>query len=334
MVFSTKNKISKIFTVATSSIVLSFFTYNLCYYIAENYFFDKFFYQKSASHGYINSSKITIPKIYGARSRDLTLLENDQRILNLSSYDNYYTVLIVGDSFVWGTGIKNNQRFSYLLEKKLNNIRPTKIFTLGVPGSSILDYSEKYNQFQKQHTPNLNIISIVDNDAIIHKNTPDFNDIISSCSQKFPHLQPTYDVFDEIFSDVGNSTNFSYSDVFNIIIKEYKKSWENPINKCIVELSSLSLPSNNAIYFIPGNYINNSDAYNIYSQILRQTNKHIISSDQGEKMYQYKKYWESDFTKYFQVSLKEIHPSALANQMYADILYNEIVNNPQYKFKP
>lgn len=46
-------------------------------------------------------------------------------------------ILIIGDSFVWGAGVKKEQRFGDALQKMIS---PTKVYSLGVPGASVKQY--------------------------------------------------------------------------------------------------------------------------------------------------------------------------------------------------
>jgi hypothetical protein len=48
----------------------------VCYFTAEKYFFDKFFYGKSPRHGYITKSSTSVyDPAFGVRGKDLRLVE-------------------------------------------------------------------------------------------------------------------------------------------------------------------------------------------------------------------------------------------------------------------
>src|SRR3989344_6833304 len=124
-------------------VLLSFFSsFKLLSNFSEKYFFDKFYYYKSASHGYVNPIWNPLingsnPSIVEERIKDLRALieitRKDSEANNQLSPSNYFRIAIIGDSMVYGLGIRNNERFSYLLEQKLNKIKPTKAYILAQP---------------------------------------------------------------------------------------------------------------------------------------------------------------------------------------------------------
>ncbi|MFA5025585.1 MAG: hypothetical protein WC503_03710 [Candidatus Shapirobacteria bacterium] len=311
----------RIFGLIIFTLIICFCTYQLCYFIAEKYFFDKIFYQKSTAHGYIiqNQKKETIID-YGDRNNDLQNINNFQ---NINTIDNVYIIDIIGDSYVWGQGIKNNQRFSSLLSKKLNKIRPTKIISLGKIGWNILDYLKTYQDLTKTTNPHLTIFSLVENDVLVNKHdnlSSTFKECVSNTGDTSP---PLYD--DAILSEnnINDSKNYE-----SFIVN----AWLNPVNICIVNRSLSLLPKNKSIYFITTDYFGNNILYKKYRELLTEQNKYIISTDINKNnLSKYSKYYKNVQEK-FLISSKEGHPNALANQMYADILYNEITTNPQWGF--
>src|SRR5688572_11695772 len=115
-------------------------------YISETFFFDKFHYNKSTKYGYLTDeinplAREKNPTAIEQRLSDLRTLfprsPNDTQIMGRSINNNkQYTIVIVGDSVVYGTGVKDGERFSVLLEKELNKVRPTKVYALAQPGDS------------------------------------------------------------------------------------------------------------------------------------------------------------------------------------------------------
>jgi hypothetical protein len=309
-----------IFFLALFSLLLCFFSYRFCYFIAEKYFFDKFFYQKSISHGYNPPNRQFNYLDYGNRAKDLMALENPsvKNVLGISD-DNYYRIVVIGDSHVWGSGIRNEQRFSKLLENKFNKIKPTKVYSYGKCGNNTLDYYDVYKQISSILTANLYIIVPVTNDAILLTDDLD-NPITNLCQKENPNEKPIMNVGD----DPG---------------KMIDSSWINPINQCIVNKSLEFLPTNNAIYFIDKNYDNDNSQFKYYLQSLNKNNKYVLSTEVGKYMDKYKKYFDPhnlsdnhNIYDNFSISRVEPHPNALANQMYADILFNEITTNSKWNF--
>jgi hypothetical protein len=331
------NLITKKIFIIFVSLFLCFLTYKFCYFIAEKFFFDKFFYQKSITYGYWDISKKISLSDYGQRSQDILSLQSGNKILHESD-NNSYIIAIIGDSYVWGTGIKNNQRFSIILEKRLNNIRPTKIITLAEMGDSIIDYYSNYIKLIQQAKPNLLIFTLVDNDALPKSKQPlipETQQIIANCQKQFPQniLTTNYNFTDnpEMYQMDSKAISQAY---MNVGLEANK----NPTNQCVMEKTISQLPNDNAIYFIPVHYYAIStdinDYYHTYINYLEKYQKYIITSEKMANSQKYGKYWKNGHDAYqsFHVSQAEGHPNALANQMYADILYQEITTNPKWGF--
>ena len=308
----------KIFFLFLTSIFICFLTYRFCYFIAEKYFFDKFFYQKSVIHGYFPSNNSTQFSDFGDRSKDLISLDNSK----LKGDPKKYKIVIIGDSHVWGQGIRNEQRFAKLLKNKLNKIRPTEVFSLGKLGYNTLDYSQIMIKSSSFFSADLYIVLPVTNDAIINnenQNSP----ILLNCQKQFPDQTPLYFLQNDQLSN-NNLQNY-ISDQINL-------SWQNPINTCVVNESLKLFPASKTIFLIDKNYNRDNQQFEIYQQLIYQNNKYQISTEVGKFMNNYKKYFKDNTYSNFEVSPSDPHPNTLANQMYTDILFDEIITNPQWNF--
>ncbi|MFA5025583.1 MAG: SGNH/GDSL hydrolase family protein [Candidatus Shapirobacteria bacterium] len=305
-------KTNKILTLFFFTMIICLTTYFICYFIAEKYFFDKFFYQKSISHGYVLSEENFNYATYGDRGKDLATLENPNQ-LKTEIFQDEFRIAIIGDSHVWGQGVKNNQRFAKLLHDKLNKIRSTRVFSYGKRGNNTLDYYNTYQNISNIVFANIYIIVPVTNDAILNKNNIS-HPFVTSCEKKFPKEKPLF---------------FSENYPVNTIIDH---SWINPINQCIVDSSLQSLPTSNAIYLIDKDYYRDNTQFNYYYQSLLKNNKTILSTSIGKFMDHYKKYFDDNVYKNFNLSPSDPHPNAIANQMYAEILFDEITTNPKWNF--
>lgn len=112
-----------------------------------------------------------------------------------------------------------------------------------------------------------------------------------------------------------------------IAANDFKNSWSNPINLCVLNNSLAKLPTENGILFLADEYFNDDYIYKKYRDYLIKNNKLIISAIKGRQMSNYSNYWTENVNENFKVSKKELHPNALANEMYADILFDEITIN-------
>ncbi len=312
MVLSTKSKMSKIFIVVTFSIVLSYLTYNLCYYIAEKYFFDKFFYQKSVAHGYHPpDSQLDDTSIYGKRSQDLiTLNSKSTYVLGQEDDSNTYKIIVIGDSFVWGQGIKNNQRFASVLESRLSGIRPTKIYSLGNPGDNAFDNYQKYLLSQDVFgKANLYIFGLYNNDLVFnpddrYSTNQQLVSLLSKGCQGESFFDPNF--------DISNKEGLSQ------FYTSKKKSLESTsTNYCTFDKLTTLLPKNNSIYIDLGS-IEENEVQSEFSKIISQKLSAFSIQSESYQM--------------FVVSPNEPHPNSLANKMYTDVLFNEITTNSKWKF--
>lgn len=285
--------------------IVSFIAYKLCYFIAEKYYFDKFFYQKSLTHGYWIDGKNYSD--YGNRTKDIIfweLYKKDNPIVPKTEDDsNYYKIAIIGDSYVWGQGLINQDRFVEILSNKLNKIKATKIISIALPNWNNLDYLNAYQRMKKYYSPDLTIFTLVSNDILINKSDSDIP-LVKQC-QKDNNQLPTY-----------NST-----------LKEINIAWTNPLNICVLDNSLSSLPTDNTIYFLTEEYDYNWNLTQYYRQHLTKQHKYILSSSIGKNIPKYQRYWNTNMWRNFTISSVEGHPNPLANQMYADLLFNEITTN-------
>jgi lysophospholipase L1-like esterase len=299
-----------------------------CYFIAEKYFFDKFFYQKSVIHGYYPSLKPVDIRYFGGRSLGIRQLQNHNRLIS-DKDTSKYKILLIGDSFVWGVGILNNQRYANLLENKLNRIRPTKVISVSYPGWNTSEYLKYYNLSVNDFTPDLTIFSLVHNDSLLSRYNRD-DDLYQKCQKMFPQTTPI------ISTDVNPlvSQNISANEINKLIEKQHDDSWTNEVNLCVLDSNLANLPSSKTIYFLTDDYEANN-LYAIYNKNLQKYKKNVIGAFLGKKLPQYSSHWKTNNDPYLSlcVSKNESHPNSLANQMYADILYNEIISNPEYNFQ-
>ncbi|MFA5894628.1 MAG: SGNH/GDSL hydrolase family protein [Candidatus Shapirobacteria bacterium] len=321
------DKIKKLLLVF-ASFFLIFLSIFGCYFIAEKFFFDKFFYQKSVLHGYYPNLKPVDISQFGERSQGFRSVENNQPIFS-SSDTNKFKVMVIGDSFVWGVGIKNNQRYAKILETKLNKIRPTKVVSISYPGWNSSELLKYYLLSTKDSPPDLTIFSLVHNDSLLSRFNRD-DQIFKNCLALYPQVTPIVAI--DLNQMIANNTPLSKVDeIFN---RQHDDSWSNSVNLCVLDSNLVNLPTEKSVYFLTDDYGNNN-LYRSYGENLKKYGKKVISSHIAQNIPKYSYLWQNghDPYKYLTVSSKEAHPNSLANQMYADVLYNEIISNPEFILK-
>lgn len=304
------------------SVTLSLFGISI---ISEKYFFDKFYYQKSYAHGYFDCAIDCTYKYLGKRSKDLyTFFENTSNnkvspdILGKNS--DTFTVALIGDSFVWGPGVRVHETLFTQLEKRLNKIRKTRVYAFGWPGDSALDNLAKYEHIKKVLEPDVYIFILVENDLLI-KPTNDYHSdvydqIIAKCENRFGKI---------INNSESNKPGYDYNNLIS-------RTFQNHANKCTLELSAERYPRTNAIYLLTNDYFSWSKPHmESYRALLKPYDLNILSTYSGKSIPQYTKYFD-DVQRWFRVSKIENHPSGLAYALWAEILARELLNMPELGF--
>jgi lysophospholipase L1-like esterase len=313
------------------SIILSVFA---CSFIAEHYFFDKFFYQKSVKYGYKEDTS------FSERTRDLyqygfisqnsfIFPESNNQVLGASS--DKYTIAIVGDSFVWGSGVKEKDRFAPQLKEQLQDTH-VEVLSLGYPQDGFLDHLAKIEGIKKQTYVDLYIIPVVINDALLTAGLNRYHsaaaqEIIETCKAQFPD-QTVLTYPDWAF--VGEETFQQVSDQLG---RDTFSSITNSVNQCIAEMAILkiqSLTNQRVIFFITDDYFNDTPWQDMINLVVRN-NVYMVHSERSKEIEKYKKYWQ-DPKKYFMVSQSEGHPSRLAYEMYAALIAQELQENKVWSY--
>lgn len=320
---------SRLLLLVFMSLFSVFISARIVYFIGERYFFDRLFYQKSVQHGYFIPGKLLGYKNFGNRAKNMLALRKyvaDRKqsrahasILGASN-NNEYTIVVLGDSYVWGAGIRTEQRFVVLLEKMLNRLRPTRVVDLGNPGDNFLQNYAKYLYASEWISKiSLSVWGLVANDLLFNESysnslLPDFiHKFIDGCDG------PS-------FSDAPPKRN-PYDEIVNLSLASNTK------NYCAYEKLLPFLPKEHAIY------INLEDLRWQYGFMQSIT---IPLVDNGLFVFSPKPYYEKNYMRpnegyitrneRLEVSKAEGHPNALANKIYAEALFYEITTNPRWGF--
>jgi lysophospholipase L1-like esterase len=310
------------------SCLFSFLSFKVTYLIAEKYFFDKIFYQKSIAYGYWVEDKDLRPEAFGKRAQDIEELqqrahltpENSPQILGTCD-DHKYVVTVIGDSYVWGQGIKNEERFVEILEKELNKIRPTRVVSLGNSGDNIFDNYIKYLWAKKQYRSDLFVFGMVTNDLLF--NLSDrydekmYNDLISGCSG-----EPIYDKYPD--SNKLNTLEDQRKEYGDLMDRSYEKQTKN---YCALQKVASLLPKEGILFFDfdKQKYIG-WESLQAYESVIAQHNLPILSLDNLSHPL------PEHYSPVWNVSPLDGHPSAYSNQLFAESLFKEITENPRWHF--
>lgn len=293
-----------------------------CYWIAEHFYFDKFFYQKSTIHGYWLSQDSSYQqlKVFGKRGQDMLALQQfifEQKSPSVlgAQASNEYTIALFGDSYVWGVGVTEEQRFAHLLEKKLNEYRPTKVLVYAVEGDNIIDQWRKYQAFFRTGTQaDLFLFGVVHNDAFLKKNSWYGNE----------GQEKVDECLGETIWDV--SEDWNDIDVGTVYPQRVKRSLEpDTKNFCIVQKLFGDFPKKNALYVDLDSLLTSNPITLVMGDLYRNAGFPVLTfstpatdlTPAQERMF---------------VSQKERHPSVLAHKMYAEEIIKSLMNDPKFGF--
>lgn len=321
-----QNSVTKSVSLVLFFILSTVGAISICVYLTHTVFFDQFMYQKSHAYGYFVENSNNDYSLFGKRSEDIAQLyplDEEGTILGVStldSTDDEYLVVVLGDSVVWGQGILNRERFVTKLEKKLNQTRKAKVVSLAVSGDSLFDNYVKYNDWNsKNRKADLYLVGLVENDLMFKE----YEQLTAYPSQEIERLA------DECSGPLhpGSDINGEYRDLV-------QKSWsQESKNFCVFQKLLPILPKEKVLYVNMGyTYAQNSE-YALFDTFFTQHNLPYVTFNDYLQSKISKEKLNSNWGANLYVSKTDGHPSAYANTLYADFLYQEIVNTPEYGFQ-
>lgn len=318
----TKQKAVRVLAVLTLVVVTTAIAIFACVWVAEHYFFDKFFYQKSEAHGYWIAEETSYKGLasYGSRGEDILALldfieeDKDPQTLKASAA-NEFTVAILGDSYTWGVGVREQQRYADLVEQKLNQYRPTKVLVLAMEGDNIVDHYRKYAELLKSGTQvDLFIFGVVHNDAFL---------------KKYPWYGKEAE--DEIYGCEGEvvwdvSEDWAEIDVAVEYPKRVVKSLQpGTKNYCIVQTLIPKLPKHQALYVNLDSLLTTNPDSMLMAEEYQKAGYPVLTMQTIAPDHTPKQ------QRLF-VSQKETHPSVLAHELYANSIVETLLDDPRFGF--
>jgi lysophospholipase L1-like esterase len=296
------------------------------FFIGDRYFFDRVLYQKSVWHGYYDQPLTieryrSLPGILQQRVKDTFELRQGKQVL--SPYE--YTVAVLGDSFVYGLGVRNSLRFTQVLEKMLQPYG-VKVVTIALNGDSFFDNFQKYQLLEAQGGVDLYVFGMVNNDLIQNEQS------LFASNQLIQQVAHNHCAGKPLFLANRPNWEIRFADLVNEYY--YPSLQEEYANGCVMQqlLSKLAEPENNNIIFfqfewspdgVPSRsqYTNDTEyksdmiAY-WYTKQVEQVGFKVLKSQDPKY-----NFW------YEPVSSFEQHPSARMHAFYAQLLAKEIITH-------
>lgn len=323
-----KKLLGKLLLIGISSILSVTICLLIIYFGFPQFYYDRFIYGKSLQYGFWPAGKNLTVQDYGQRGEDVqyivTLSEKSPDVSGMTtSQEDTYNIALLGDSFVWGNGLTLDQTIKQTLLDKLNQKITNKqvnVYSYAMGGDSLLDHLAKLKILEENNQQiNLYIVEVVYNDLLIRPdipyNNPIYTEVIHRCSQKYPSTtvskHPAWDMLvRKDANELGDQALYA--------------SYQNPINICIFSesLKELEAAAKGKILFFLTNYSQKRDG--IWEQIVSYfttNNINYIEATEGQKISKYSHCFDNEETikQCFWVTHYDIHPSALANEMFAEL---------------
>lgn len=267
-------------------------------------FFDKFIYMKDPEYGYKISANGNICTAGlnsdGYREREFYPKGKGE-----------FLIIVVGDSLVYGQGLRVENRFTNILEKKLNLLKETKVrvLNLGKCGNNIYGNFDTLNRFRQKLDPDLIVFTLYYNDLLLEFDLRDAPPFVQNDGEPIvfnpEHSDPKY-IQRVLGSFSTNTLNFK-------------------MLTTIVEM----MPEEKILYY----WLSNKDPDESFYELSKVFIDHHLSIIDNYDLYFRKYRGFASRRKYeLRISEKEPHPTALANEMFAERLYQEITQNQKWGF--
>ncbi len=272
-------------------------------WLQRTIFFDQFVYQKSLSYGYTKFRGIKDWPLAGKRGEDLFQLvqRHNSCLVKDGHFDNQFTIAIIGDSYVWGQGLTDEQRFVQILEKSLAKKANVSVISLGAQGDDLIANYAKYLLAEETLDIDLYVFGLVHNDIIINPYNHYLPEIISQINRDCG--LPLFFLLPESTMNYEQQVVSSFSEKYG--------------NSCVAKTIAGRLPKEGAVYF---NYLESFSMYanlvNEYGAIFNNNGLEILSATDYTSF--------DEYQRKYKISKREDHPSYWANQVFAETLENYI----------
>lgn len=278
-------------------------------HLIENNYFDKLLYQKSWLHGYYYKqeypgwlSLLGIVNTSGFRDHEL----KEKQV-------NEYLILVVGDSNVWGVGVRQSQRFTNKLERMLSKFKKTRVISLGRGGTNLSDHMIEAYEYEQKLKPDLVVFTFYENDLIIYPyQLEEIN------KYKFINTKTIVSNYKESLEEYYGQVLGSYDE--RTLNFELFKIFASKLNK-------------NYLYYIL-NYSETKPHEMLAEKELKHNGLNVINNQAlyGNKYKYFATINNQKQIASLTISAKEGHPNNVAHDMFAERLYQEITKNKKYGF--
>jgi lysophospholipase L1-like esterase len=194
-------------------------------------------YKKSITHGYYEfwptelSHWNNVRTNFNLNHRNDDLLnlidamigdEEAIKFFNQEKEKKIFKIALIGDSMMFGSGVKKNQTLSSYLQKQLG--RRVKVYNFSFSGDDILDNYIKYVYVEKYLEPNVIVLGLVSNDLI-------FSNLSSYPLKESEYKKLSYESSEKIMISINDPkayVDYEFEDlVRNLYLPSFKPDTQN-----------------------------------------------------------------------------------------------------------
>jgi lysophospholipase L1-like esterase len=145
--------------------IVAIVAFNLATIVAILYGFEFLFspYRRMPKDGWFGDERYTwghlvVKNHFGFREREF----------DIPKPDGVYRVMVLGDSFTWGVGLAEEERYTAIAQSLLEGAFPGRKFEIlnfGSPGLSTVDEKDRLNKYIDQVDPDLIVVGFTLNDT-------------------------------------------------------------------------------------------------------------------------------------------------------------------------
>jgi hypothetical protein len=302
-----------------------------CKFVGEQYFFDRLYYAKSPTFGYTDhlwnplENTKNIPSIEKRIETLRTIFPKEGQTFKkevLKCRDpKKFNVVMIGDSVLYGNGVKHNFRVSEFLEQKLQTVTDSEVCVLAQSGDSIIENYFKYLKANEVLQPDLYIFGMVNNDFIM------------DIPNKYPGQELVYEQLRESCPLQEKTVNWESGNIEGdeAMVKIFGPSVdEQYANLCYLKTIAKNLKKEPVLFYsftpLYEETIEASESAGYYSWKIMDVYKKSLE-EQDIKVVSPLNIEDFMFKP---VSQMEDHPSVKTHQLYAESIFKEISTNERW----
>lgn len=128
-----------------------------------------------------------------------------------------YRIIVLGDSVTLGHGVSDDETFSYVLEQRLSDLRPTEVINMGVSGFGTAEELIQLRAMGLAYQPDLVILTYFPNDPYNNMVSKLFRVVSGKLASEQQTFVPAIFIRDRLYSIPGYSFLCQHSHLVNFV---------------------------------------------------------------------------------------------------------------------